>query len=215
MNTLTELGERVIEVEKQRDQYKAERDTLIDDIAVVRANNKRLEEELKRRREEEGNLEAKLSAQLSMKRDLEKENKHLKERINKAEELIKGNIETLKMYGGIISKNYELEKENKEYLKTMKLQAERISRLERENERLFYSLNEMTEHDKGMCELADKLRVENKALRLQSNTYFDEWQNVKNLYTTLTNHIRLKAKNNPGVSRYIDLVNYIDRLERD
>lgn len=34
-------------------------------------------------------------------------------------------------------------------------------------------------------------------------------------YTTLTNHIRMKAENNPGVSRYIDLVNYIDRLERD
>ncbi|RMI86496.1 hypothetical protein D9V42_01495 [Staphylococcus pseudoxylosus] len=36
----------------------------------------------------------------------------------------------------------------------------------------------------------------------------------KNLYTTLTMHIRLKAENNPGVSRYIDLVNYIDRLEQ-
>ncbi|MFQ3904470.1 hypothetical protein ABLV98_15525 [Staphylococcus sp. 50Mo3-1] len=154
------------DMEKQRYQYKAERDTLIDDLAVVRANNKRLEQELKRRREEERNLEAKLSAQLSMKRDLEKENKHLKERINKAEELIKGNIETLKMYGGITSKNYELEKEN-------------------------------------------------KALRLQADTYFDEWQTVKKQYTTLTNHIRMKAEANPGVSRYIDLINHIDRLERD
>lgn len=37
---------------------------------------------------------------------------------------------------------------------------------------------------------------------------------VSDLYKTLTNHIRLKAEANPGVSRYIDLVNYIDRLER-
>lgn len=69
------------------------------------------------------------------------------------------------------------------------------------------------------------LKHENKALRIQSNTYFDEWQESEkqrnefisyvNLYTTLTDHIRLKAENNPGVSRYIDLVNYIDRLERD
>ncbi len=54
---------------------------------------------------------------------------------------------------------------------------------------------------------------------------FDEWQESEkqknefisyiNLYTTLTDHIRLKAENNPGVSRYIDLVNYIDRLEKD
>lgn len=60
-----------------------------------------------------------------------------------------------------------------------------------------------------------RLEHENKALRLQSDTYFDEWQTVKNLYTTLTNHIRMKTEHNPGVSRYIDLVNYIDRLERD
>lgn len=42
MNTLTELGERVIKAEKQRDQYKNERDTLIDDVAILKANNERL-----------------------------------------------------------------------------------------------------------------------------------------------------------------------------
>lgn len=79
----------------------------------------------------------------------------------------------------------------------------KVSRLERENR---------------------DLKHENKALRIQSNIYFDELQESEkqrnefisyvNLYTTLTNHIRLKAENNPGVSRYIDLVNYIDRLEK-
>ena len=49
----------------------------------------------------------------------------------------------------------------------------------------------------------ERLDRENKALREQ---------NYK--YCKLGNHIRLKAENNPGVSRYIDLVNYIDRLER-
>lgn len=68
------------------------------------------------------------------------------------------------------------------------------------------------------------LKHENKALRLQSDTYFDEWQEAEkqrsefnlyvNLYSILTDHIRMKAKNNPGVSCYIDLINYIDRLER-
>ncbi|WP_029376935.1 hypothetical protein [Staphylococcus xylosus] len=96
-----------LQIKEQRDQYKSERDTLIDDIAVLKAN---------------------------------------------------------------------------------------ISRLERENR---------------------DLKHENKALRLQSNTYFDEWQSVKKQYSTLTNHIRLKAEMNPSVDRYIDLVNYIDRLERD
>lgn len=109
MNTLTELGERVIEVEKQREQYKAECDTLIDDIAVLKAN---------------------------------------------------------------------------------------ISRLERENERLLNQSNFYARHN----ELAEE-RLK-QLLPKEHN------------YVVLTSHIRTKAENNPGVSRYIDLVNYIDRLEQ-
>ncbi|WP_204256614.1 hypothetical protein [Mammaliicoccus sciuri] len=36
MNTLTDLGERIIKTEKQRDQYKRERDELITDIKKQR-----------------------------------------------------------------------------------------------------------------------------------------------------------------------------------
>lgn len=43
--TIVALRTEVDRFRKQRDQYKAERDTLIDDIAVLRANNKRLERE--------------------------------------------------------------------------------------------------------------------------------------------------------------------------
>lgn len=43
--TIVALRTEVDRFKKQRDQYKAERDTLIDDIAVLRANNKRLERE--------------------------------------------------------------------------------------------------------------------------------------------------------------------------
>ncbi|ANZ33054.1 hypothetical protein [Staphylococcus carnosus] len=76
----------------------------------------------------------------------------------------------------------------------------------------------------------DNLKNENKALLSQSNSYFDEWQNERTTsrglreqckeyakdtskYLYLTGHIRMKAEVNPSVSRYIDLVNYIDRLE--
>ena len=34
-------------------------------------------------------------------------------------------------------------------------------------------------------------------------------------YNYLTNHIKDKALHNPSVSRYIDLVHFIDDLERD
>lgn len=36
MNTLTDLGERIIKMEKERDQYKRERDELITDIKKQR-----------------------------------------------------------------------------------------------------------------------------------------------------------------------------------
>lgn len=98
---------------EQRDQYKSERDTLIDDIAVLKANISRLE----------------------------RENENLTNRVRKL------------------------------------------------------NLTAQIEHDELMS----------------SDGEVRYW---KQLYTTLTNHIRLKAENNPGVSRYIDLVNYIDRLER-
>lgn len=53
-----------------------------------------------------------------------------------------------------------------------------------------------------------------KAL-IKTQNLADELIEYQVKYKTLTDHIRLKAENNPGVSRYIDLVNYIDRLERD
>ncbi|MDW4327779.1 hypothetical protein QI090_12000 [Staphylococcus saprophyticus] len=101
----------------------------------------------------------------------------------------------------------------------------KIKTLEREN-------HDFKKRNALLMNTVDDLDKENKALRIQSNTYFDEWQSEKltsqglreqckeyvqdaSKYTVLTNHIRLKAETNPGVSRYIDLVNYIDRLEHD
>lgn len=123
-----------------------------------------------------------------------------------------------KIMDSLFKENFELEQQRDQYkaerdtlIDDIAMLKTNISRLERENR---------------------DLKHENKALRLQDNTYFDEWQNERltsqglreqckeyaqdaSKYTTLTNHIRMKAENNPGVSRYIDLVNYIDRLERD
>lgn len=123
-----------------------------------------------------------------------------------------------KIMDSLFKENFELEQQRDQYkaerdtlIDDLSWYKAKVSRLEREN---------------------DDLKHENKALRIQSNTYFDDWQNEKltsqglreqckeyaqdaSKYTTLTNHIRMKAENNPGVSRYIDLVNYIDRLEKD
>ena len=128
------LHEELYETRIENNKIKAERDSLIDDIAVLRANNKRLERENKR--------------------------------------------------------------------------------LEQENRILFHRDTELHENINDKLKKINSLVQENKALRLQSDAYFDEWQNIKNLYTTLTEHIRQKAEANPNVDRYIALVNYIDRLEK-
>lgn len=79
------------------------------------------------------------------------------------------------------------------------IDTSQVSRLIAENEQL--------------KEENEKLEREKKDLHLQMNSYFDERLEAIEKYFTLTDHIRLKAEMNPGVSRYIDLVNYIDRLE--
>lgn len=117
-------------IDKQCKQYKAERDSLIDDLAVLKANISRLERE---------------------NGQLKKE-----EKVNRTKASLLTEIEILK------EKNERLRKVNS---------------------------NGWKQKDKVI-------------------------NNLHYLYTTLTDHIRLKAENNPGVSRYIDLVNYIDRLQR-
>lgn len=119
-------------VKEQRDQYKEERDTLIDDITMLKTNISRLERE----------LEVALNGELST-------------------------------YDELLKYVMELQSELMEYQK--------------ENEELY--------------------NIANKTMDIA------ESENEK--YIKLTQHIRLKAENNPGVSRYIDLVNYIERLERD
>lgn len=144
-----------------------------------------------------------------------------------------------KIMDSLFKENFELEHQRDQYkserdtlIDDIAVLKANISRLERENEKLSSLLDVKDNAFKGADRIIKNQKHENKALRLQSNTYFDEWQNEKltsqglreqckeyvqdaSKYTTLTNHIRLKAENNPGVSRYIDLVNYIDRLERD
>ncbi|MFF7956518.1 hypothetical protein [Staphylococcus saprophyticus] len=56
----------------------------------------------------------------------------------------------------------------------------------------------------------EELKIENHRLDVLNYEQTLERSN----YSTLTNHIRMKAEANPGVSRYIDLVNYIELLER-
>nr|WP_253901231.1 hypothetical protein [Staphylococcus xylosus] len=119
------------------------------------------------------------------------------------------------MFNKLIKQRDQYKAERDSLIDDVKNLRERNEQLEENNDQLNEIFNYQENKKKEYFNEIVKLEKENEALRLQSNTYFDEWQTVKNLYTTLTNHIRMKAEHNPGVSRYIDLVNYIDRLERD
>ena len=93
-------------------------------------------------------------------------------------------------------------------------------------------MNELNQYKKAYQHCVDDLivlRANNKRLereneelqefyrdlRVKCYRYQESFEVIEDRYTTLTSHIRTKAEMNPGVSRYIDLVNYIDRLERD
>lgn len=166
-------------------KIRAERDTLIDDLSWYKAKVSRLEREKKERE------------------------KRAEEAMTLAEE---ANCQVVSLQ--------ELLEINESSTKDLilKLQNSDTQKIEDENK----ELKRLAESRKGTIK---GLKRHVKDLRLQSNTYFDEWQEAEkqrsefnlyvNLYATLTNHIRTKAENNPGVSRYIDLVNYIDRLERE
>lgn len=163
---------------------KSERDTLINDLKVLIEKNEKLERE----------LSAALNGELI-----------------KYDELQEYVLE-------LQSELMECQKENEKLNNTAE---EALDIAERENEDLNYTkrihlshIRFFSNNNELLRDEVKSLKKENKALRLQSNTYFDEWQNVKNMYTTLTDHIRLKASANPGVDRYIALVNFIDRLEK-
>jgi len=61
--------------------------------------------------------------------------------------------------------------------------------------------------------IEERSNSENKALRLQADEYFKLWQEQERKYNKLTEHIRLKALHNPSVSRYIDLMYFINDME--
>lgn len=119
------------------------------------------------------------------------------------------------------------------------MKADYVQWLEREREKLTFKYNKIkSERDTLIDDIAvlrannERLerenrdfKQENKALRLQANTYFDEWQEAEkqrnefilyvNLYSTLTNHIRDMKFASPYSYNYIHLVNFIKKLERE
>lgn len=92
---------------------------------------------------------------------------------------------------------------------TIKYTREDIAKLE--NERDQFQL----ERD-SLIKDVEKLREDKAAIEMYLDAvkvYKPMYEEVNKKYNKLTEHIRLKANNNPGNSRYIALVHFVDEIE--
>lgn len=92
---------------------------------------------------------------------------------------------------------------------TIKYTREDITKLE--NERDQFQL----ERD-SLIKNVEKLREEKAAIEMYLDavkTYYPMYEELNKKYNRLTEHIRLKALNNPSEHRYFRLVHFIDDLE--
>lgn len=127
---------------------------------------------------------------------------------------------------------------------TIKHTRESIAELEQEREQFKQQRDSLIKDVEKLREDLEELKKYNyelecavdSDLKQQVDKWFEEWQDTKvekdllelelqdtkkdyrivnSKYTNLTEHIKDKALHNPSVSRYIDLVHFIDDLERD
>ena len=94
---------------------------------------------------------------------------------------------------------------------TIKHTRESIVELEQERE-------QYKKQRDSLIKDVEKLREEKAAIEMHLDAikvYKPMYECVNDKYKYLTNYIKDKALHNPSVSRYIDLVHFIDDLERD
>ena len=123
----------------------------------------------------------------------------------------------------------ELDKSNLNFqAKTQELFGENQILLH-ENNKLIKERNDYKQQRDELIKDVEKLREEKENLgddyvmvngdcmywKDKLNWLNEQYDELLNKYTNLTEHIKDKALHNPSVSRYIDLVHVIDELERE
>lgn len=96
--------------------------------------------------------------------------------------------------------------------------SEKLDKECNDNYKLEGQLHDMTKQRDSLIKDVEKLREEKAAIEMYLDaikTYKPMYECVNDKYKYLTNYIKDKALHNPSVSRYIDLVHFIDDLERD
>ena len=117
----------------------------------------------------------------------------------------------------------ELEQEREQYkqqrdslIKDVEKLREEIEELKKYNYELELAVDSDLKQqvDKWFEEWHD-MKVDNELLEVKLHDTKEDYRIVNSKYTNLTEHIKDKAIHNPSVSRYIDLVHFIDDLERE
>ncbi|WP_239726892.1 MULTISPECIES: hypothetical protein [unclassified Mammaliicoccus] len=112
---------------------------------------------------------------------------------------------------------------------TIKYTREDITKLKNERDQLKHQGNLLREdiallkkNQKTRDKLIDNLKEENKNLNNERDSLIKDVEKLRGAliksqikYINLTEHIKYKAWNNPGNSRYIALVHFIDEIEGD
>lgn len=94
--------------------------------------------------------------------------------------------------------------------------SEKLDKECNDNYKLEGQLHDMTKQRDSLIKDVEKLREEKAAIEMYLDavkTYKPMYEKLSKKYNNLTEHIRLKALHNPSVSRYKDLMHYIDELE--
>ena len=109
--------------------------------------------------------------------------------------------------------NYKLEgqfhdmtKQRDSLIKDVEKLREKIEELKKYNSDLEQNV------DKWIEEWHD-MKVDNELLEVKLHDTKEDYRIVNSKYTKLTEHIRLKALHNPSVSRYKDLICFINDME--
>ena len=121
----------------------------------------------------------------------------------------------------------ELEQEREQYKQQRDELSDKLDKECNDNYKLEGQLYDMTKQRDSLIKDVEKLRKELKDLEddygmVNGNCMYwkdklnwlnEQYDELLNKYTNLTEHIKDKALHNPGVHRYIDLVHVIDDLE--
>ncbi|MDT0707332.1 hypothetical protein RM577_03390 [Mammaliicoccus sciuri] len=123
----------------------------------------------------------------------------------------KEQIELLMMYEEIKKERDQYKTAHDKLTAGLKEAVAESIKYKRERDSLLQDIELLRKNQKTREEVIENFRDENDSLKALST----EMSLDSARYWSLTEHIRDKAKNNPGNSRYIALVHFIDDLEAD